>query len=118
MNARQKCKQLKKQLAALWEDYVTSAERCGELMDATAERIEKLEASQTVCSCEKAFANSTVITEELAEEFFERLTRNPAFRRAVQFYGHTDPDTGDYILEAKLTVVMPDIEEDEDENIM
>lgn len=114
MNARQKCKQLKKQLAALHEDYVTSACRCGELMDAVAEKMDKIEESQVVCSVIHIYDGPVSMNETRAVFFFKELADTEEFKRAVTFEGRPHPSTGKYIIEAKLTVMMPefDIEED------
>lgn len=111
MNARQKCKQLKKQLTALYEDYVASAIRCGELMDRVSERIDKFEESKVTCVESMTCAFQPPMDDSTAKVMIEKLTNNEGFLRAVVFEGHTDPDTGKYILEAKLTVVMPELSE-------
>lgn len=113
MNARKKAKHYKKQLAALYEDYVTSAMMTEEVLKVVAGNIEKMREQQVSCVYQKTYDSPVVIDEDIAIEFWEQLTYSMAFREAVQFYGHTDPETGKYILEAKLTVVMPDVETEE-----
>lgn len=110
MNARQKAKHYKKKLQELYDDYVASAIRCGELVDAVTGKIERVESQKAVCSVEKRFSEPVEIDEYIAIDMWEQLTYDPNFRQAVVFDGRTDPDTGRYILEAKLTVVMPEEE--------
>lgn len=114
MNARQKCKQMKKQLAALYEDYITSAMATQELMNVVAGNIQKVRDQQVSCVVREQFDQFTYPDEYLAIKMWEQLTYDQKFRQAVVFEGHTDPDTGKYIVEAKLTVVMPEFDEEEE----
>ena len=114
MNARQKCKQLKKQ-AALYEDYCESALRMTELVYSVDKKIEQHEERQVTCMVEKYFDAPVEITDDIATEMMSRMEDlYDHFKQAVVFEGHTDPDTGEYILRAELTVVMPEFDEEEE----
>ena len=115
MNARQKAKQLKKQLAALYEDYVTSGIMTEQVMNVVAGNMQKMRDQQVTCSVENEYFDPVEIDDDIAIELWEKLTYHAQFRQAVVFEGYTDPDTGKYILEAKLTVVMPEVEKCEED---
>ena len=114
MNARQKAKYYKKQLEALYTDYVRSANAAEKIFEWDAAEIQHMREQQATCMVEKYFDEPVEITDEIVEEMTTRLFDLYCnFKEAVQFEGHTDPETGKYILEAKLTVVMPDLETEE-----
>lgn len=113
MNARQKCKQLKKQLAALYEDYVTSAMATQELMNVVAGNIQKMRDQQVTCGYSMTFSKPTAVSDTIVRDMLVQLIAKDEFKQAVIFEGHADPDTNEYILEAKLTVVIPEFNEDD-----
>lgn len=113
MNARKKAKYYKRMLLDLYEDYVHSAKLTSEVFEAAQKRILDIRSKEVDCGFKKIFDAPQEIDEDLAIEMLEQLTYDPNFRRAVVFEGHTDPETGKYILEAKLTVVMPELETEE-----
>lgn len=112
MNARQKCKHLKKQLTSLYADYVTSAMATQEVMNVVAGNMQKMREQQVVCTVSKQYPNPDGIDDAEMFSLYDDITYDPTFRQAVVFEGHTDPDTGKYILEAKLTVVIPEFDEE------
>lgn len=114
MNARQKAKHYKRQLEALYEDYVHSAMATEHIYGLAKARIKQLEDQQAKCVYQKTYDSPVAIDMDIASEFWEQLTYSLAFREAVQFEGHTDPETGKYILRAELTVVMPEVEGEEE----
>ena len=114
MNARQKCKQLKKQLAALYEDYVTSAMMTQEVMNTVAVNIEKIRESQVECGYSMTFSKPTEVTDSVARDMLVQLIAQDEFKQAVTFEGHNDQDTGEYIIDARVTVVIPEFDEEED----
>lgn len=117
MNARQKAKHYKKALEMLYQDYEYSAFRANEMITAVHEKIEKHEERMVTCMVSKCFDKPVEVTDEIFEAMTTRLFDLYCnFKEAVVFEGHTDPDTGKYILEAKLTVVMPEFEREEEES--
>lgn len=115
MNARQKAKRYKQQLIELYADYVQSAQMTHDIFEVAQKRIWDIKSKEVTCSVEKTFTEPIDISEDLAIELWEQLTYDPTFRQAVTFEGHTDPDTGKYILKAELTVVMPEVKDEEEE---
>lgn len=115
MNARQKAKHWKKKYQELWEDYIYSAMAASTVMEQVTEKIKKFEESKVTCVVNKQYPDSEGIDDAEMFSLYDDITYDPTFRQAVVFEGHTDPDTGKYILEAKLTVVIPEVD---DENLM
>lgn len=111
MNARQKAKFYKKKLQELYEDYVASATAMENVLDLAGKQIQLMRDQQATCVekfvSDKPCEIDYLIASDLMKEFMD----NDTFKRAVVFEGHTDPDTGKYTLEAKLTVVMPELSE-------
>ena len=113
MNARQKAKIYKKKLQDLYEDYVTSATVYENALDLADKQITLTREQQVVLRNGIAFNSPREVDEKLATAMIEGFIFNDQFRQAVVFEGYIDPDTGKYILDAKLTVVMPELEEGE-----
>ena len=113
MNARKKAKYYKRMLLDLYEDYVQSAKLTSEVFEAAQKRILDIRSKEVTCSVENEYFDPVEIDDDIAIELWEKLTYHANFRRAVVFEGHTDPETGKYILKAELTVVMPEVETEE-----
>ena len=111
MNARQKAKHYKKLLLDLWEDYVKTAEMTNNIFEAAQKRIWDIRSKEVTCVESVTLDTPMPIEDCQATDLMLKLMLNNTFRQAVTFEGHTDLDTGKYILEAKLTVVMPEVEE-------
>ena len=115
MNARQKAKHYKKKLEKLWDEYVNAVYAAQEAYDNAQDMVEDILLQQTTCMVTKCFDGPVEVDETIANEMITRLEDlYDHYKQAVVFEGHTDPETGKYILEAKLTVVMPDFSEDEE----
>lgn len=116
MNARKKAKYYKKMLLDLYEDYVQSAKLTSEVFEAAQKRILDIRSKEVDCSVKEIFDGPDDPRLEykgdlVFNDLIKELCETNDFRRAVVFEGHTDPETGKYILEAKLTVVMPEVDE-------
>lgn len=113
MNARKKAKYYKRMLLDLYEDYVKSAKLASDVFEAAQKRIWDIKSKEVTCVEKIEFLKPRDIDDDLATDMIEMFRFNDDIRRAVVFEGHTDPETGKYILEAKLTVVMPKLETEE-----
>lgn len=114
MNARQKAKLYKKQRDNLYFEYCNAVLAAQEAYDKAQDMVEDILLQQKICVVEKQFDGPVAINEVIANEMVTRLEDlYDHFKQAVVFEGHTDVDTGKYILEAKLTVVMPEFEEED-----
>ena len=80
------------------------------VLDLAGKQIQLMRDQQVVCAVSKQYPDSSGINDAEMFSLYDDITYDPTFRQAVVFEGHTDPDTGKYILEAKLTVVLPEFE--------
>lgn len=113
MNARQKAKICKKKLDKLYGEYVNAVMEAQEAYNKAEDMVEDILNSHAPCIVTRCFDGPVEITDEIFEQMMARMCDLYSnFKEAVVFEGHTDLDTGKYILIAKLTVVMPEVEED------
>ena len=114
MNARQKAKLYKKKLDKLYAEYVNAVMAAVEAYDKAQDMVEDILLKQTTCSYKMTFSKPTEVSDSVARDMLVQLIAKDEFKQAVAFEGHTDPDTGEYILEAYLTVVMPEFDDEEE----
>ena len=113
MNARQKAKHWKKKYQELWEDYIASAMAVQGIMDIAGKQIQQLRDSQVTCSHEMIFSKPVAVGDSIARDMLVQLIAKPEFKQAVQFFGHSDPGTGEYVLRTEVTVVIPEVDDEQ-----
>ena len=111
MNARQKAEHYKRKYEELWRDYIYSAAMAAEISDKVFAKIQEHEERQVTCITSMKFDKPTEVTEVIANYMTMALMNDPTVRQAVVFEGSHNVDTGKYELQAKLTVVIPELSE-------
>ena len=106
MNARQKAKQYKKLIIALYEDYVSSAMRCQEMF-------QKIADSKLHCGAEvRVKPDDSISKDDIYKNLVNQLIATDAFKQSVVLYIHTDLFTGEHVYQMKLQTIKPEIEEE------